>query len=127
MRFYCLGRNINLMGSLVSRSHDEDVVRHECRARDSRVIGVTESPFFLVVLGVTLVTYYVHEIARPNMHEEKCARWAIVNNFTNKFHQEHDQLYKCNRFSRNNFYCTALCIAFLGHDVKEASKQSPLK
>ena len=47
---------------------DEDVVRHECRARDSRVIGVAESPFFLVVLRVT---YYVHEIAKPNMHELK--------------------------------------------------------
>ena len=41
---------------------------HECRARDSRVIGVAESPFFLVVLRVT---YYVHEIAKPNMHELK--------------------------------------------------------
>ena len=47
---------------------DEDVVRHECRARDSQVIGVAESPFFLVVLRVT---YYVHEIAIPNMHELK--------------------------------------------------------
>ena len=55
-------------GSMWCSRDDEDVVRHECRARDSRVIGVAESPFFLVVLRVT---YYVHEIAKPNMHELK--------------------------------------------------------
>ena len=94
---------------------------HECRARDSRVIGVTESPFFLVVLGVTLFTYYVHEIARPNMHEEmlahsgqksKIGTWPILPNVTTP-----------NRYSRNNCYCTVDSI-LLGHDVKEA-KQVP--
>ena len=124
MQFYCLGRNVKIWWALWSliASHDEDVVRHECRARDSRVIGVAESPFFfLVVLRVTLVTYYVHEIARPNMHEEmlahsgqksKIGTWPILPNVTTP-----------NRYSRNNCYCTVDSI-LLGHDVKEA-KQVP--